>query len=498
MTRVLVAGKDLRIELRSRVVLQPGGALRRPRPRPLRLRPRARPRVPWSRPRRAVLGGRALRHRARRPAQLRPRVRRRARATACACRGSTRPASSWARRRPCRPAGRPRGGADRRAWSCSSASHVRSYGSAGRRRPRRATVGLAAAGTLYGALVGRVAGPRDAAALPVPPGGRPRCCWPGPGRGRSPWDRPAPAGDAGDPWLRLLLVFAAVYLALGIVLFGPAPGGVMTTTDRRSRPGPAPATWVVRRPRHRRRGGVADGLARAVGDPARPGPAQPGPPRLRPPAHRLGGAVPRLRPGRGVERPVAVAPDAEPCSGTAWPRPRSRWAPSSRALTLVTGSIWGRPTWGVWWAWDARLTSTALLLVLLLGYLALRRVPADPDVRARRCAVAALVAAVDVPIVHFSVDWWHTLHQGATVLNAEPLAHDPRLDGLDAAARLRRLHPVSPGWSPSATGSRSCATGRRRGARGAPWPSAGPRGRGGHRRGRAGRPPCPARPGGRR
>ena len=87
-------------------------------------------------------------------------------------------------------------------------------------------------------------------------------------------------------------------------------------------------------------------------------------------------------------------------------------------LTLVTGSIWGRPTWGVWWTWDARLTSTALLLVLFLGYLALRRVPADPEVRAKRCAVAALVAFVDVPIVHFSVVWWQTLHQGATVLNA--------------------------------------------------------------------------------
>ena len=87
------------------------------------------------------------------------------------------------------------------------------------------------------------------------------------------------------------------------------------------------------------------------------------------------------------------------------------------ALTLVTGSLWGRPTWGVWWTWDARLTSTALLLVLFLGYLALRRVPADPEVRAKRCAVAALVAFVDVPIVHFSVVWWQTLHQGATVLN---------------------------------------------------------------------------------
>lgn len=112
-----------------------------------------------------------------------------------------------------------------------------------------------------------------------------------------------------------------------------------------------------------------------------------------------------------------------------WPRTRSRFwdrlAVSSMevgtvftALTLVTGSIWGRPTWGVWWAWDARLTSTALLLVLQLGYLTLRRVPGDVDARARRSAVVALVAAVDVPIVHFSVDWWKTLHQGATVLNA--------------------------------------------------------------------------------
>ena len=88
------------------------------------------------------------------------------------------------------------------------------------------------------------------------------------------------------------------------------------------------------------------------------------------------------------------------------------------ALTLATGMLWGRPTWGVWWTWDARLTSTALLLVLFLGYLALRRVPANPEVRARRCAVAALVAFVDVPIVHFSVIWWQTLHQGATVLNS--------------------------------------------------------------------------------
>ncbi len=111
-----------------------------------------------------------------------------------------------------------------------------------------------------------------------------------------------------------------------------------------------------------------------------------------------------------------------------WPRTRSlfwdRLAAASvevgavfSALTLVTGSLWGRPVWGVWWTWDARLTSTALLLLLEIGYLALRRVPADLAVRARRCAVAALLIAIDIPIVHFSVDWWNTLHQGGTILD---------------------------------------------------------------------------------
>lgn len=89
------------------------------------------------------------------------------------------------------------------------------------------------------------------------------------------------------------------------------------------------------------------------------------------------------------------------------------------ALTLALGSLWGRPIWGVWWAWDARVVTTAVLMFLYLGYLALRRVPSDPDVRARRCAIAALVAFVDVPVVHFSVNWWRTLHQKATVFNPE-------------------------------------------------------------------------------
>ena len=87
-------------------------------------------------------------------------------------------------------------------------------------------------------------------------------------------------------------------------------------------------------------------------------------------------------------------------------------------LTLITGSIWGRPTWGVWWAWDARLTSSAILGVLALGYLALRRANDDPALRARRSAVFAILSAINVPIIHFSVQWWKTLHQGATVFTA--------------------------------------------------------------------------------
>jgi len=113
-----------------------------------------------------------------------------------------------------------------------------------------------------------------------------------------------------------------------------------------------------------------------------------------------------------------------------WPRTRSlvwdRIAGASAelgvvftALTLLLGSLWGRPVWGVWWAWDARLVTTAVLLFLYLGYLALRRVPAAPETRARRCAIAALIAFVDVPIVHFSVTWWRTLHQEATVFDPE-------------------------------------------------------------------------------
>ena len=95
------------------------------------------------------------------------------------------------------------------------------------------------------------------------------------------------------------------------------------------------------------------------------------------------------------------------------------------ALMLVTGSIWGRPTWGVYWVWDARLTLSALLLALLLGYLAIRRVPADSEVRARRSAMASLLAVVVVPVNHFAVEWWRTLHQGRSL----DLTPEDTLDG---------------------------------------------------------------------
>ena len=95
-------------------------------------------------------------------------------------------------------------------------------------------------------------------------------------------------------------------------------------------------------------------------------------------------------------------------------------------LTLALGSLWGAPVWGVWWAWDARVVSTAVLFFLYLGYLALRRVPAEPAVRAKRSAIAALAAFVDVPVVHFSVEWWRTLHQQASVFNPEL---NPQIEG---------------------------------------------------------------------
>jgi heme exporter protein C len=95
------------------------------------------------------------------------------------------------------------------------------------------------------------------------------------------------------------------------------------------------------------------------------------------------------------------------------------------ALTLITGMIWGRPTWGVFWVWDARLTSTAMLFLLMLGYLAVRRTTDDPAARAKRSAVVGLLLLPNVLIVNRSVEWWRSLHQDPTLITL-----DPKIDGL--------------------------------------------------------------------
>ncbi len=85
-------------------------------------------------------------------------------------------------------------------------------------------------------------------------------------------------------------------------------------------------------------------------------------------------------------------------------------------LTIATGSIWGKPTWGTWWTWDARLTSVAILFVMYVGYLLLRGTLDEPERAARAAAVLGIVAALNIPLVHFSVYWWRTLHQPPSLM----------------------------------------------------------------------------------
>jgi heme exporter protein C len=80
-------------------------------------------------------------------------------------------------------------------------------------------------------------------------------------------------------------------------------------------------------------------------------------------------------------------------------------------LTLALGSMWGKPTWGVWWTWDPRLTTTAIMLAIYVGYLAIRSFADDPDKRARWAAIVGIIGFANVPIVYLSVIWWRTLHQ---------------------------------------------------------------------------------------
>lgn len=91
---------------------------------------------------------------------------------------------------------------------------------------------------------------------------------------------------------------------------------------------------------------------------------------------------------------------------------------------LLSGAIWGKPTWNAWWTWDARLVSFAILLLLMAGYLMLRSFIEDPDKQARSAAVFAIVGFVDLPIIHLSVQWWRTLHQPAS-FSAKGLSISP-------------------------------------------------------------------------
>jgi heme exporter protein C len=88
---------------------------------------------------------------------------------------------------------------------------------------------------------------------------------------------------------------------------------------------------------------------------------------------------------------------------------------SFAAICLITGSLWGRPMWGAYWVWDARLTSMLLLFFLYLGHIALSRAYDDPERGDRAAAILSLVGLINLPIIKFSVDWWNTLHQPASV-----------------------------------------------------------------------------------
>jgi heme exporter protein C len=96
-------------------------------------------------------------------------------------------------------------------------------------------------------------------------------------------------------------------------------------------------------------------------------------------------------------------------------------APLGAAFTLaalVTGSLWGRPMWGTWWVWDARLTSVLVLFLLFVGYIALRASIDDEAKAGRAAAILALIGLINLPIIKFSVDWWNTLHQGESIFRA--------------------------------------------------------------------------------
>src|SRR6218665_2077240 len=105
-------------------------------------------------------------------------------------------------------------------------------------------------------------------------------------------------------------------------------------------------------------------------------------------------------------------------------------APIGAAFTLialVTGSLWGKPMWGTWWVWDARLTSVFVLFLMYLGLIALNRSMDDPSGAGRVAAILTLVGAINIPIIKFSVDWWNTLHQPASVVKMSGPAIHPSI-----------------------------------------------------------------------
>ena len=122
------------------------------------------------------------------------------------------------------------------------------------------------------------------------------------------------------------------------------------------------------------------------------------------------------------------------------------------ALSLATGSLWGQPMWGTWWVWDARLSTSLLLLFLYLGYLALLQAHDEGERADRGCAVLALLGALNLPVIYFSVRWWNTLHQGATLTPGQAQMAPVMLAGLllmtaaawayAAATALRRVQLV--------------------------------------------------------
>lgn len=97
------------------------------------------------------------------------------------------------------------------------------------------------------------------------------------------------------------------------------------------------------------------------------------------------------------------------------------------ALCLATGSIWGRPTWGTWWEWDGRLTSVLVLFFLYLGYMALRSALDETSKASKAAAILCLVGTINIPIIRFSVEWWNTLHQKASIVRAGGPSLDPSL-----------------------------------------------------------------------